>query len=93
MPSHANGLYSVPYDGYTASLHRDEAVLTRSQASDWRSGSQGITSEDLRALRADVQRMTAIIESGDRANVQATERVAQVQETAAWREEIRPSVK
>jgi len=93
FPSHASGLYSVPYDGYTASLHRDEAVLTSAQASGWRSGSQGITSEDLRALRADVQRLTAIVEAGDHANVQATERVATSQENAAWRAEVKPSLK
>jgi len=93
IPNHAMGLDYVPYDGYTAKLHSGEAVLTSAQASGWRSGSQGITSEDLRALRADVQRLTAIVAAGDQANVQATERVAQVQETAAWRDEVRPVVK
>jgi predicted nucleic acid-binding Zn-ribbon protein len=92
IPSHASGLSTVPYDNYLMKAHAGEAVLTRSQASDWRSGSQGITSEDLRALRADVQRLTAIVAAGDHANVQATERVAQTQENAAWREEVRPRV-
>lgn len=37
--SHAKGLWSVPYDDYTANLHRGEMVLTASQARDYRSGS------------------------------------------------------
>ena len=35
--SHANGLDRVPFDGYRAILHRDEAVLTANEARDWRS--------------------------------------------------------
>jgi murein DD-endopeptidase MepM/ murein hydrolase activator NlpD/peptidoglycan hydrolase-like protein with peptidoglycan-binding domain/methyl-accepting chemotaxis protein len=31
--SHAGGLYSVPFDGYTAELHEGERVLTRNDAS------------------------------------------------------------
>ncbi len=30
--SHASGLYSVPYDGYTANLHEGESVLTAGQS-------------------------------------------------------------
>ena len=36
--SHAKGLWSVPYDDYTARLHRDEMVLTASQAREYRDG-------------------------------------------------------
>jgi phage-related protein len=36
--SHANGLDYVPFDNYTANLHKGEAVLTASEADDWRSG-------------------------------------------------------
>lgn len=36
--SHANGLNSVPFDGYVAELHKDEAVLTKPEADRWRSG-------------------------------------------------------
>lgn len=32
----ANGLYRVPYDGFPAILHKDEAVLNRMDASEWR---------------------------------------------------------
>lgn len=34
--SHANGLSYVPYDGYTATLHKGEEVLTRAQADERR---------------------------------------------------------
>lgn len=36
--SHANGLDRVPFDGYRAILHRNEAVLTAGEAELWRSG-------------------------------------------------------
>lgn len=36
--SHANGLDYVPFDNYKANLHKGEAVLTASEADDWRSG-------------------------------------------------------
>lgn len=32
IPGHATGLGRVPYDGYIAELHKDEAVLTAQQA-------------------------------------------------------------
>lgn len=38
LPGHADGLNWVPYDNYVARLHQGEAVLTRSEASEWRSG-------------------------------------------------------
>jgi TP901 family phage tail tape measure protein len=36
--SHASGLDRVPYDGYNARLHKDETVLTRTEASAYREG-------------------------------------------------------
>ena len=36
--SHASGLDYVPFDNYRANLHKGEAVLTSSEAEDWRSG-------------------------------------------------------
>lgn len=36
--SHANGLDRVPFDGYRAILHRNEAVLTAGEAAIWRNG-------------------------------------------------------
>ena len=34
--SHAGGLWSVPFDGYRAILHKKEAVLTAAEAAVWR---------------------------------------------------------
>lgn len=39
MP-HATGLDTVPYDGYPAILHRNEAVLTAAEADNWRKGAR-----------------------------------------------------
>lgn len=36
--SHATGLRKVPYDGYVAELHKDEAVLPKSEAERYRKG-------------------------------------------------------
>lgn len=36
--SHANGLNRVPFNGYRAILHQDEAVLTAKEARIWRTG-------------------------------------------------------
>lgn len=36
-----SGLWRVPYDGFPAVLHEDEAVLTSSQADKWRTGRGG----------------------------------------------------
>lgn len=38
IPGHASGLDRVPYDNYLARLHEGEAVLTRAEAAQWRSG-------------------------------------------------------
>lgn len=35
--SHASGLSRVPYDGYIAEVHKDEAILTAAEARTWRS--------------------------------------------------------
>ena len=43
IPSHATGLDYVPYDNYTANLHRGEAVLTAAEAEDYRAGGGGTT--------------------------------------------------
>jgi len=49
--SHAKGLDRVPFDGYKAILHKDEAVLNAAQAAAWRGGGMG----------ADVGRLEAAI--------------------------------
>ncbi|KAF6658861.1 MULTISPECIES: phage tail tape measure protein [Paenibacillus] len=38
---HASGLDTVPYNGYPARLHKDEAVLTKHEASEWRDQQRG----------------------------------------------------
>ena len=41
--SHATGLDRVPFDGYVAELHRNEAILTSADADTWRrGGSSGV---------------------------------------------------
>lgn len=40
-PKKNGGLSRVPYNGYTASLHKDEMVLTRGEAAEYRSGKSG----------------------------------------------------
>lgn len=42
--SHKSGLSRVPYDNYRANLHRDEAVLTASEAEKWRENKSGVGS-------------------------------------------------
>ena len=39
----ATGLYRVPYDNFPALLHRNETVLTRAQADEYRKGGSGST--------------------------------------------------
>lgn len=59
IPSHASGLDRVPYDGYVASLHRDETVLNRDAAAAWRARSSGADlSEEITKLRRDIARMS-----------------------------------
>lgn len=46
--SHANGLDSVPFDGYRAILHKKEAVLNARDAEAWRNGRGGGTTDTSR---------------------------------------------
>ena len=39
--SHETGLPRVPFDGYIAMLHEDEAVLNKREANEWRKGKNG----------------------------------------------------
>jgi hypothetical protein len=41
LPAKNGGLNRVPYDGYTASLHRGEMILPRGEADNYRNGSGG----------------------------------------------------
>jgi hypothetical protein len=57
--SHANGLASVPFDGYITELHKGEGVLTAAENKALRSGNFSSSSdsgmvEELRALRSEI---------------------------------------
>lgn len=43
----ATGLYNVPYDNFPALLHRNETVLTRAQADEYRKGGNGESKQDI----------------------------------------------
>jgi hypothetical protein len=66
--SHADGLWSVPFNGYRAELHQGERVLTASQARGQDAGNAEMLTE-LRGLRAEVARLTAVSASGMQANL------------------------
>jgi hypothetical protein len=42
LAGHAGGLSNVPYNNYVFRAHQGEAILSRSQASMWRSGGMGL---------------------------------------------------
>jgi hypothetical protein len=69
--SHANGLMSVPFDGYRAELHQGEAVLTRPEANAYRQG--GSSAESVERLTQIVKRLEAIQNSNQAAAEVATE--------------------
>lgn len=41
--SHSGGLDRVPYDGYQATLHKDEKILTAQNAREYREGNSGVS--------------------------------------------------
>lgn len=55
--SHAGGLSRVPFDGYVAQLHKDEAVLTANEAALWRQMDAGYTQPGV--TRRDLQETVA----------------------------------
>lgn len=59
--SHASGLARVPFDGYRAILHEDEAVLTKSQAQAYRAGITG-GGQSTAALEAKIEELGARLE-------------------------------
>lgn len=63
--SHAKGLWDVPYDGYVASLHRSEMVLSASQAREYRSGGLGMNTsaivDALQSLRNDLSNLKLVV--------------------------------
>ena len=71
--SHAGGLDRVPYNGYVAQVHKDEAILTAQEARVWRSikaggqlPQQGVTADQMQAMLAGaVNAMGALQQSRD----------------------------
>lgn len=67
MPSfygHAKGEWNVPYDNYPALLHRNETVLTSSQAREYREGgNEELDSiiESVHDLRADLRNLRLVV--------------------------------
>ena len=55
--SHRDGLYSVPYDGYVAELHRGERVLTNSEARSYNSTDSAEVAQLLDMLIKEVQEL------------------------------------
>lgn len=85
----ATGLTRVPYDNFPALLHRDEAVLTRTQAADWRAGRSG--NVDVSAIASAVYSAVVAGMSGVSVNMDSqrvgdmvTGRVSQNIAMAAW---------
>lgn len=86
---YATGLTRVPYDNFPALLHRDEAVLTRTQAADWRAGRSG--NIDVSAIASAVYSAVVAGMSGVSVNMDSqrvgdmvTGRVSQNIAMAAW---------
>lgn len=86
---YATGLTRVPYDNFPALLHRDEAVLTRTQAADWRAGRSG--NVDVSAIASAVYSAVVAGMSGVSVNMDSqrvgdmvTGRVSQNIAMAAW---------
>lgn len=66
IPQHATGLYAVPYDGYVASLHRNERILTAEEARLYNRGEHYATNgEDVRELVNEVRSLKALMTSGN----------------------------
>ena len=85
----ATGMTRVPYDNFPALLHRDEAVLTRTQAADWRAGRSG--NIDVSAIASAVYSAVVAGMSGVSVNMDSqrvgdmvTGRVSQNIAMAAW---------
>lgn len=69
---HANGLSRVPFDGYIGELHRDEMVLTKNQADNYRKGEGQFTTKS----KGDVK-VTVIIQGNVIGNEQFADEVGE----------------
>jgi hypothetical protein len=73
--SNASGLDYVPFNNYVANLHEGEAVLTASQAEQWRNGSTSNTYITVNATvreEADIQKISRQIERDIRTKQRGT---------------------
>lgn len=62
--SHAGGLRRVPYDGYLAETHKDEAILTAREAAVWRTLQRAAPVQRNPATSADVYNAAAATVNG-----------------------------
>lgn len=106
--SHANGLYSVPFDGYRAELHKGERVLTAFEARNYSSQSNVAADalvaeikslrDEVKALRQDQAEHTgAVIQSNYDANNRAADKIVdgtdKSSKNAAWADKAQAQVK
>jgi phage-related minor tail protein len=61
--SHLNGLEKVPFDGYIAKTHKDEAILTAPQARAWRAGGDAALISEVKRLGDKLDRLHAATEA------------------------------
>ena len=63
VASHAKGAWDIPYNNYLANLHRDEMVLTASQARDYREGNNDNSAivDAIRGLRQDITNLQLVV--------------------------------
>lgn len=87
---YATGLGNVPFDNFPARLHEGEAVLTKSQAREWRSGGRG-AAIDYSAIGSAVAQAVASALSGVSVNMSGekvgnivTDRVSKNIQQATW---------
>ena len=57
----ANGLYRVPYDGFPAILHKDEAVLNRLDASEWRTAQAYSNNATMQEIRRELHNVSSLL--------------------------------
>ena len=82
--SHADGLWSVPFNGYRAELHQGERVLTASQARGQDAGYAEMVAE-LRGLRSEVARLTTVSATGAQKQIAVAEDIRSNTATSADR--------
>ena len=81
LPAFERGTDYVPRTGL-ALVHQGESITP--------AGGNTALLAKVEALTNEVRRLTAVVAAGDAANVSATDRVAQSQRDAAWRQEVQP---